>query len=167
MVALNLDLHQADGPAVNGLETLRSQLDIRGLANWPATFTLMTPHLYFRAPASCTIGSVSGWRSPLGPGIDVRGPGRRCSGYLAGPGSVLGGLPYLIACDLPVAPLPNWITTALLTCQKGRPRDYVRDHRRARQAHTARTAGPARRTPARPARLGRPDAPDARSYRSA
>ncbi|MGN4160277.1 bifunctional DNA primase/polymerase [Streptomyces sp. NEAU-PBA10] len=122
VVALDLDVHEADGPARNGIETLRTQLDIRGLTDWPETFTVMTPHqglhLYFRVPANCTIGSISGGRSPLGPGIDVRGPGRRRGGYLVGPGSVVGGLPYLIARDVPVAPLPGWIT-ALLTRQEG------------------------------------------------
>ncbi|OKJ46754.1 bifunctional DNA primase/polymerase [Streptomyces sp. CB02115] len=122
VVALDLDVHEADGPALNGIETLRTQLDIRGLADWPETFTVMTPHqglhLYFRVPTTCTIGSVSGGRSPLGPGIDIRGPGRRRGGYLVGPGSVVGGLPYLIARDVPVAPLPDWIA-ALLNSQRG------------------------------------------------
>ncbi|MER8002933.1 bifunctional DNA primase/polymerase, partial [Streptomyces sp. NPDC095613] len=117
VVALDLDVHEADGPARNGIETLRAQLDIRGLDDWPETFTVMTPHqglhLYFRVPAACTIGSVSGGRSPLGPGIDVRGPGRRSGGYLVGPGSVVGGLPYLIVRDVPVAPLPGWIDQRL------------------------------------------------------
>ncbi|MFH9426429.1 bifunctional DNA primase/polymerase [Streptomyces sp. NPDC017529] len=117
VVALDLDVHEADGPARNGIETLRTQLDIRGLTDWPDTFTVMTPHqglhLYFRVPADCTIGSVSGGRSPLGPGIDVRGPGRRSGGYLVGPGSIVGGLPYLIVRDVPVAPLPGWIADRL------------------------------------------------------
>ncbi|WP_030556869.1 bifunctional DNA primase/polymerase [Streptomyces exfoliatus] len=122
VVALDLDVHQADGPAVNGIETLRTQLDIRGLADWPETFTVMTPHqglhLYFRVPATCTIGSFSGGRTRLGPGIDVRGPGRRRGGDLVGPGSIVGGLPYLITRDVPVAPLPDWIA-ALLTPTEG------------------------------------------------
>jgi hypothetical protein len=113
VVALDLDVHQADGPALNGIETLRAQLDIRGLEDWPETFTVMTPHqglhLYFRVPADCTIGSASGGRTALGPGIDVRGPGRRRGGYVVGPGSIVDGLPYLIARDVPVAPLPGWI----------------------------------------------------------
>ncbi|MFC9755856.1 bifunctional DNA primase/polymerase [Streptomyces sp. NPDC056921] len=87
VVALDLDVH-ADGPARNRSETLRTQLDIQGLEDWPDTLTVMTPstspHLYFRVPADCVIGSISGGRSPFGPGIGVRGPGRR-SGYLVGP----------------------------------------------------------------------------------
>lgn len=117
VVGLDLDVHHADGPALNGIETLRSQLDIRGLGDWPDTFTVLTPsgglHLYFRVAADCTIGSISGGRSPLGPGIDIRGPGRRSGGYLVGPGSIVGGLPYAIAVDSPVAPLPGWIADRL------------------------------------------------------
>lgn len=117
VVGLDLDVHHADGPARNGIETLRTQLDIRGLEDWPDTFTVLTPsgglHLYFRVAADCTIGSSSGGRSPLGPGIDVRGPGRRSGGYLVGPGSMVRGLPYTIVHDAPVAPLPVWIFNRL------------------------------------------------------
>lgn len=116
VVALDLDVH-ADGPARNGIEVLRAQLMVLGFDEWPVTFTVLTPstglHLYFRVPADCTIGSSSGGRSPLGPGIDVRGPGRRSGGYLVGPGSIVGGLPYNIAFDVPVAPLPGWIADRL------------------------------------------------------
>nr|BFD87282.1 hypothetical protein StreXyl84_66830 [Streptomyces sp. Xyl84] len=87
------------------------------MKDWPSTFTVSTPrgglHLYFRVPADCTIGSFSGPRSPLGPRIDVRGPGRRSGGYLVGPGSVVGGLPYLVVHDVPVAPLPDWLAGRL------------------------------------------------------
>ncbi|MFI7278529.1 bifunctional DNA primase/polymerase [Streptomyces sp. NPDC049879] len=117
LVVLDLDTHHADGPARNGIETLRTQLDIRGLTDWPRTLAVMTPgggiHLYFRVPPDCTIASISGGRSPLGPGIDVRGPGRRSGGYVVGPGSRIRGRPYLLAWDLPVAPLPGWIATLL------------------------------------------------------
>ncbi|MGW5974459.1 bifunctional DNA primase/polymerase [Streptomyces sp. NPDC055186] len=87
------------------------------MRDWPSTFTVSTPrtglHMYFRVPADCTIGSFSGLQSPLGPRIDVRGPGRRSGGYLVGPGSVVGGLPYLVVHDVPVVPLPGWITGRL------------------------------------------------------
>lgn len=116
VVVLDLDVKEEDGQAV------LAELAARGGQSWPETLTVATPsggqHLYFRVPADCTIGSVSGGRSPLGPGIDVRGPGRRRGGYLVGPGSIVGGLPYLMARDVPVAPLPDWIT-ALLTRQEG------------------------------------------------
>ncbi|MGW3091574.1 bifunctional DNA primase/polymerase [Streptomyces sp. NPDC001108] len=107
-VALDLDVHgDDDGPGV--LAALADRLG----EEVPDTFTVATPsggrHLYFRAPMGCTIGSISGGRTALGPGIDVRGPGRRSGGYLAGPGSVVGRRPYSIVHDLPVAPLPDWI----------------------------------------------------------
>ncbi|MGW4788596.1 bifunctional DNA primase/polymerase [Streptomyces sp. NPDC004230] len=121
VVALDLDMHHADGPTLNGIETLRTQLDVRGLDDWPDTFTVMTPHqglhLYFRVSAACTIGSSSGG-STLGPGIDVRGPGRRSGGYLVGPGSIVGGQPYTIVRDAPVAPLPDWIADRLLNASR-------------------------------------------------
>ena len=83
----------------------------------PETLTVATPsggrHLYFAAPDGCTIGSFSGDRSPLGPGVDVRGPGLRTGGYLVGPGSVVGGIEYVIVRDVPVLPLPDWIAARL------------------------------------------------------
>ncbi|MFI6604662.1 bifunctional DNA primase/polymerase [Nonomuraea sp. NPDC050536] len=48
---------------------------------WPDTLTVRTPsgglHLYFTVPADLVIGSTAGRSpgSPLGPGIDTRGPG--------------------------------------------------------------------------------------------
>ncbi|MEU9234504.1 bifunctional DNA primase/polymerase [Streptomyces subrutilus] len=63
----------------------------------------------------CTIGSVSGGRTALGPGIDVRGPGHRSGGYLVGPGSIVDGLPYTIVRDVPVAPLPDSIANRCRT----------------------------------------------------
>ncbi|MGW5529425.1 bifunctional DNA primase/polymerase [Streptomyces xanthochromogenes] len=112
VVALDLDVHgDEDGPGV--LAALADRLG----ETVPATFTVATPsggrHLYYRAPMGCTIGSTSGGRTPLGPGIDVRGPGHRSGGYLVGPGTVIGGRPYSIAHDLPVAPLPDWIASRL------------------------------------------------------
>ncbi|WP_158575863.1 bifunctional DNA primase/polymerase [Streptomyces corynorhini] len=111
-VVLDLDVHGGE----DVLGTLASLADQLG-ETLPGTFTVATPsggrHLYFRAPMGCTIGSVSGGRTALGPGIDVRGPGRRSGGYLVGPGSIVGGLPYLIVQDAPVAPLPDWIADRL------------------------------------------------------
>ncbi|GHH25991.1 bifunctional DNA primase/polymerase [Streptomyces rubradiris] len=111
VVALDLDVHDDDGQAV--LAGLAARLG----KPWPDTLTVATPsggrHLYFRVSADCTIGSSSGGRTALGPGIDVRGPGRRSGGYLVGPGSLVGGLPYTIVHDSPVAPLPNWIADRL------------------------------------------------------
>ncbi|MFD9007129.1 bifunctional DNA primase/polymerase [Streptomyces sp. NPDC059582] len=116
-VALDLDVHDdEDGPGV--LAALADRLG----ETVPETFTVATPsggrHLYFRAPMGCTIGSTSGGRTPLGPGIDVRGPGHRSGGYLVGPGSIVGGRPYVIVRDVPVAPLPGWIGDRLQPPQR-------------------------------------------------
>jgi hypothetical protein len=60
-------------------------------------------------PAGRIIGSASG-TSPLGPGIDTRGPGRGGrGGYLVGPGSVVDGRTYALDRDLPIAVLPGWL----------------------------------------------------------
>ncbi|WP_432926879.1 bifunctional DNA primase/polymerase [Microbispora sp. CA-135349] len=70
-----------------------------------------------RRDAGCVIGSASG-TSPLGPGIDTRGPGRGGrGGYLVGPGSVVNGRPYVIERGLPIATLPGWLI-ALLTAPR-------------------------------------------------
>jgi hypothetical protein len=66
-------------------------------------------HLYFRAPADVVIpSSIGRW-----PGVDVRAPGHRLGGYLVGPGSLIDGRPYTISRDLPIAPLPPWLTAKL------------------------------------------------------
>ncbi|MFI2207659.1 bifunctional DNA primase/polymerase [Streptomyces sp. NPDC020192] len=114
VVGLDLDIEgDADGQAV--LAALAERLG----EDWPDTLTVATPsggrHLYFAVADGCTIGSFSGGRSPLGPGIDVRGPGLRSGGYLIGPGSVVGGKPYVIVRDVPVQPLPRWIGNRLTT----------------------------------------------------
>jgi hypothetical protein len=116
VVVLDLDVHgEDDGPSV--LAALADRLG----EQVPATFTVATAsggsHLYFRVPADCTIGSSSGGRTPLGPGIDVRGPGRRTGGYLVGPGSTVSGLTYTVAKDTAVAPLPDWLASQLTALQ--------------------------------------------------
>jgi len=59
-------------------------------------------HLYFRIPPGTAAAStISRW-----PGIDIRAPGYRTGGYLAGPGSVVDGAEYVIDRDVPAAPLP-------------------------------------------------------------
>jgi hypothetical protein len=69
-------------------------------------------HLFFRAGGR-PIASTSGRRSPLGVGVDVRGPGRRLGGYLVGPGSVVDGLPYTVARDTAIQDLPAWLAALL------------------------------------------------------
>ncbi|MET8704174.1 bifunctional DNA primase/polymerase [Kitasatospora sp. NPDC004723] len=84
---------------------------------WPDTLTVTSPsggaHLYFRVPPGCAFASVSGGRTALGPGIDVRGPGRSGGGYLIGPGSTVDGIRYVVERDLPLARLPDWIAQRL------------------------------------------------------
>ncbi|MGW1364820.1 bifunctional DNA primase/polymerase [Streptomyces chartreusis] len=110
VVGLDLDV-EGDGQAV------LAALAARRGQPWPETLTVNTPsggrHLYFAAPEGCTIGSFSGRRSPLGPGVDVRGPGLRTGGFLVGPGSVVGGKPYVMGRDVAMAPLPQWIADRL------------------------------------------------------
>lgn len=106
VVGLDLDV-EGDGQA--GLAALAARIG----QDWPDTLTVRTPsgglHLYFRAPGDCTIASLSGGRTALGQGIDVRGPGRRSGGYLIGPGSIVNGTPYVISRDVAILELPGWI----------------------------------------------------------
>jgi hypothetical protein len=83
---------------------------------WPATLTSVTPrgqHLFFRMPAGRVVLSLSGPRSPLGPGIDVRGPGRKTGGYVVAPGSVVPAGEYRILRDHPIADLPTWLADTI------------------------------------------------------
>jgi hypothetical protein len=102
---------------VNGADTLAAQCAAHGQP-WPDTLTIGTPsggrHLYFRVPTGRTILSSSGGRSGLGPGIDVRGPGRGArGGYLIGSGSIVNGRCYTIARDVDIAELPAWLAELL------------------------------------------------------
>lgn len=64
-------------------------------------------------PAGRIIGSASR-TTPLGPGIDTRGPGvGDRGGYLVGPGSVVDGISYVIETDLPIATVPAWLADLL------------------------------------------------------
>ncbi|MEU4778304.1 bifunctional DNA primase/polymerase [Micromonospora sp. NPDC023633] len=106
---VGLDLDRKDD--VDGVDTLRA-LCAAARWPWPDTLTVATAHgglhLYFRAPGVVVPSSISRW-----PGIDVRAPGHRLGGYLVGLGSVVDGRPYTIARDLPIAPLPPWLTARL------------------------------------------------------
>lgn len=108
IVGLDLDCkHGVDGTA-----TLRA-LCAGARQPWPDTMTVATPHgglhLYYRAPAGVTIpSSIGRW-----PGIDIRAPGVRLGGYLAGPGSTVDGRTYEITRDQPIARLPDWLTHRL------------------------------------------------------
>ncbi|MFR9675764.1 bifunctional DNA primase/polymerase [Streptomyces sp. TR02-1] len=109
---VGLDLDQED----DGTRRFATLCAARGRP-WPHTFTVATPsggrHLYFRAPPGRTVVSSSGGITRLGPGIDVRAPGRRSGGYLIGPGSVVSGVPYTVVRDTKIAPLPSWLRELL------------------------------------------------------
>jgi hypothetical protein len=112
---VGLDLDRKDG--VDGEDTLRA-LCAAARWPWPATLTVATAHgglhLYFRAPAGVVVpSSIGRW-----PGVDVRAPGARFGGYLVGPGSLVDDRPYAITRDLPIVPLPRWLTAQLT---RGRP----------------------------------------------
>lgn len=107
---VGLDLDCKDG--VDGMDTLGA-LCAAARRPWPDTWTVATPrgglHLYFRAPDGVIVpSSIGRW-----PGVDVRAPGRHRGGYLVGPGSVIDDRAYKVHRDLPIAPLPAWLTTAL------------------------------------------------------
>lgn len=73
-------------------------------------------HLYFRALVGRVIGSSIGSTPAgrLGPGIDVRGPGRGSrGGYLVGPRSIVGARRYHVVVDAQIAELPGWLAGLL------------------------------------------------------
>jgi hypothetical protein len=116
---VGLDLDRADD--ADGVDTL-AVLCAAARRPWPATLTITTAHggqhLYYRAPAGIVVpSSIRRW-----PGIDVRAPGRHLGGYLVGPGSLVDGQPYTVSQDLPIAPLPRWITAQLTATRGGPPR---------------------------------------------
>lgn len=109
LVGVDLDRR----PDVDGVAMFAALCGTHG-QDWPGTFAVRTPHgglhLYFRAPAGQVVTSASG---ALGPGIDVRGPGRRGGGYLVGPGSVVGGATYAVERDAGIQSLPAWLAGLL------------------------------------------------------
>lgn len=113
VVGLDLD-HNDHG--FDGVAAFAAQCANRG-QSWPDTLTVTTPHggqhLYFRAPAQGIILSTSSGRSELGAGIDVRAPGRRSGGYLAGPSSIVDDTVYAVSRETTVADLPSWLAWLL------------------------------------------------------
>ncbi len=116
IVGIDLDRHPGKPDGVASFARLAGEHG----PGWPSTFTVATPsgglHLYFAVPAGLAVPSIVG----IWPGVDTRGPGLRTGGYLAGPGSVVGGRRYEIARDDPVAELPGWLA-ALVTPARQRP----------------------------------------------
>lgn len=116
---IGLDLDVADGrhnTDVDGSDTLTALCATHGQPV-PASLTIRTPstgrHLFLRVRPEWAIRSSSGGRSGLGPGIDVRAPGRRSGGYLIGLDSIVNGTRYILEHDLPIADLPEWMALLL------------------------------------------------------
>jgi Bifunctional DNA primase/polymerase, N-terminal len=128
IVGIDLDRHTTGGAnaGVDGVAVFEALCRRWGQAR-PVTLEVATPHhgrhLLFRVPAGLVVPSVSGGTSRLGPGIDIRGPGRTLGGYLAGPGSIVDGRQYLIAVDAPIARLPGWL--AALIGRRSGPQNRV------------------------------------------
>jgi hypothetical protein len=113
VVGLDLDVRDDR----DGLQALAELVDRHGQA-LPPTLTIRTPsgglHTYYRPAGGVVIGSYSGRRSPLGLGIDIRGPGRGGrGGYLVGPDSIIDGRTYTIIHHAPIAPVPVWLAERL------------------------------------------------------
>ncbi|UBU11621.1 bifunctional DNA primase/polymerase [Nonomuraea gerenzanensis] len=111
MVGIDLDRNHSEA---DGVESFTELCEQHG-QTWPKTFTVQTPrgglHLYYWAPAGRTFGNTT---SRIGLGIDTRGPGRgNGGGYLIGPGSIVGGKPYVVVRDMPVQILPSWLADLL------------------------------------------------------
>lgn len=112
VVVLDLD-HHPDVDGVQRLAWLAAAAGTRG----PTTFAVVTPHgglhLYFWAPPGTVIDSGSGAWSRLGPGIDVRAPGRRSGGYVLAPDIQTSVGTYRVAGEHPIVALPGWLTRIL------------------------------------------------------
>lgn len=118
---VGLDLDVADGrhnTDVDGVDTLAALCAQHGQP-MPQSLTIRTPstgrHLFLSVQPGWVIPSTSGGKSGLGPGIDVRAPGRRSGGYLIGLDSIVGGTRYVLDHDLPIADLPEWMAHILGT----------------------------------------------------
>lgn len=118
LVVVDLDLPKEDTctrPGTTGRQA-RSGYDVLtdlahrlGEAVPAETYTVTTrsggTHLYFRAPAGEPLRNTAG---RIGHLVDTRADG----GYVVGTGSVVGGRPYRVTRDTPVAQLPTWLAQA-------------------------------------------------------
>lgn len=97
----------------DGLDVLAAVCADAGQPLPPATFAVATPsggrHMYYRQPTGAQLRNTHGARGGLGWMIDTRGHG----GYVAAPGTVIGGRAYTVLDNVPVADLPTWLAAAL------------------------------------------------------
>jgi hypothetical protein len=117
IVGIDLDRHTTGGNArADGVAGF-AQLCARWKQKRPVTLEIRTAHdgrhLLFRVPARVIVPSVSGGTSRLGPGIDIRGPGRTIGSYLVGAGSVVDNRRYTIEVDEPISVLPAWLSALI------------------------------------------------------
>lgn len=133
LVAIDLDSPKpgADVPArwrrpgiVNGADVFALLAEHAGMRLPIQTYSVSTArgggqHLYFSAPPDGP--SLRNTAGRLGWLIDTRATG----GYVVGAGSRIAGRSYRPILDLPVAPLPGWIST-LLANDDGQPAPTTR-----------------------------------------
>ena len=100
---------------VDGTNELAALADHAGARLPIQTYTVGTAsggqHLYFAAPEGPPLRNTAG---RLGWLIDTRAAG----GYVVGAGSTMNGRSYTPILDLPVTPLPPWITGLLRTTER-------------------------------------------------
>ena len=100
---------------VDGAKVLAALADDAGARLPIQTYTVRTAsggqHLYFTPPEGPPLRNTAG---RLGWLIDTRAAG----GYVVGAGSTINGRRYTPILDLPVAPLPPWITGLLRTTER-------------------------------------------------
>jgi len=114
LVVIDCDLPKNGETPPSGIHTgldafCRAAGEAGGQVEWD-TLVVRTAsgghHLYYRADPTIDIRNA---RTAMPWRVDVRGNG----GYVVGPGSVIGGVPYATIYDEPIAPLPAWLREAL------------------------------------------------------
>jgi hypothetical protein len=96
----------AEAGVRNGRDVLRVLAERAGAEVAP-TYLVQTGrggwHLYYAAPRGVRLGNTT---RAAGPWVDTRGWG----GQVVAAGTAVAGRPYTLVRDLPVAPLPSWLT---------------------------------------------------------
>ena len=99
----------------DGADVLAALADHAGAPLPIQTYTVRTAsggqHLYFTAPEWPPLRNTAGRVGWL---IDTRAAG----GYIVGAGSTINGRRYTLTLDIPIAPLPPWITGLLRTTER-------------------------------------------------